>query len=301
MITEPESARLPDLLAEWFAGEKVAVLFTDERYIQAFQGDQRFRINRGPGPLLDTVVHKRRFYEFLQAGDLGPIPHTVDSSVDPFDIFPGVFRTRVWRSWQGTRKHPRGRIIAGKADLAKWREFASSHGLTEEDWGYQAHLSAEPEHNVSVCGWHEAGIQQYIITRRLHVASGLGWVVERISDPDGLTPITRRILDALQYVGPFELEFVFDPASEIYRAIELNPRFWMQHRLAQVLTDHALVRRSLGRRGSADVEKAGPRHWIQTDVALTQPLTAARYALTGVMAHPAKGSLAALIQRRLRR
>jgi len=301
LITKPESARLPDLLMEWFGGEETAVLFTDERYLQIFHDDGRFHLTRGPGSLLDTVLHKGQFYEFLRTNDLGPTPHTVDSSVDPTEIFPGVYRTRVWRSWDQQQKRPRGRLIRSKTDLAQWRDFAAAQGLTHTDWGYQAQLSTAPIHNVSVCGWHDESIQQYIVTRRIEVAAGLGWVVERIEDPNDLMAVTSRILDALSYVGPFELEFVLDLESRVYRVIELNPRFWMQHRLANVLTEHALVRRALGQRGRTTVKDGGPRYWIQPDVAITQPLRAARYRLSGIWGYPIKGSLAALIRRRLRR
>ncbi len=294
-----ESAEsLPDALASRVGGEETAILHTDERFLSAFADDTRFVGVPGAGDEVDTVLHRARFYDRLDRESLAPTPDTIPSHVNPRPVFGGVYRSRVWHTWRGLERLPRGGVIDSPAALERWRETAREAGLSDDEWGFQAQLSARPEDNISVCGWHDAGVRQYIVTRRRGVAAGLGWWVQRILDPARLLETTARVLDAFEFEGPFELEFVRDPGDGVYRVIELNPRFWMQHRLAQILTDHALVRRALGMVATETV-KEGPQHWLQTDVVLRRPIRTSGLALRAVWAHPPAEAAGTLLRRTL--
>jgi len=204
----------------------------------------------------------------------------------------------VWHTWRGLERLPRGGLIQNARDLLAWRSQVDECALEDDHWGYQEQLSSAPEHNVSVSGWHGAEVHQSIVTRRRGVANGVGWWIERIEDPDNLTRVARDILSALKFEGPFELEFVWDERDLRFKIIELNPRFWMQHRLIQVLTDHALARRCLGHEARDDVDKDGPRMWFQTDVAITHPFRTAQHLHHAVLAYPSKGALSAVFRRK---
>ena len=238
-------------------------------------------------------------YEHIEQLALAPTPKSIESSEDPWSVFDGPFRSRVWESWVDGRRQRRGRVIENPQDHSAWMEEASEAGFRESGWGYQEQLSPQPEHNVSVCGWHSHNHQQSIVTRRVSVANGLGWLVERIPDPGPLVEQAHGILASLDYEGPFELEFVKSLYDEVYKVIELNPRFWMQHRIFEMATKHALVRRCLGLPSRTSITD-GPKYWMNTDVAMTRPLISARYLRKGVLSHPIKGSVPALIRRQLR-
>ena len=184
--------------------------------------------------------------------------------------------------------------------MDSWRQTVVAQQLKPTDWGYQQQLSAQPRDNVSVAGWHDSETRQSIVTRRVSVASGVGWLIERISDPSNLVEQAHNILAALNFEGPFELEYVLDPSDGIFRVIELNPRFWMQHRLFQHLTNHAPIRKFLGKRHSTTVRCDGPTSWLQTDVALISPLQAAKHFRKGILAHPTKGALGHLMLTKLK-
>jgi hypothetical protein len=77
-------------------------------------------------------------------------------------------------------------------------------------------------------------------------AKGDGDVVGLKEPPDGLLETTSNILSALDYSGPFELEFVFDARNKQYKVIELNPRFWLQHGLVESVSGCAPVARYIG-------------------------------------------------------
>ena len=63
--------------------------------------------------------------------------------------------------------------------------------------------------------------------------TGTGVVVESIRNPEVLS-LATRLLQHLGYRGIAEVEFKRDPANGIYHLIEINPRFWDQHRLGAV-------------------------------------------------------------------
>ncbi len=300
LITEPESDRLPDLISENYRPSETGVLFTDERYLHSFLSSGQFRHFKGAGDRLQTAVNKWQFYQFIESEKLASIPLTVPSDVDPFSVFSGPFRSRVWQSWSQLKKYPRGRLIRSQSELDNWKAEVITKQIDSTEWGYQQQLSAKPNDNVSVVGWHDRETRQSLVTRRVSVASGLGWLIERIDDPSELVDQAHNILDALDFEGPFEMEYVFNPSDNTFRVIELNPRFWMQHRLFQHLTDHAPIRRFLGKRYSKTVRCDGPVNWLQTDVALASPVMAAKYLRKGILAHPIKGALSNLIVRKMR-
>jgi hypothetical protein len=59
------------------------------------------------------------------------------------------------------------------------------------------------------------------------------WVITRNAFINELTPIVKKILDCIDFVGICELEFLLDYQNK-WRLLELNPRPWLQIGLARV-------------------------------------------------------------------
>lgn len=96
-------------------------------------------------------------------------------------------------------------------------------------------MGLAPDDNVSVCGWHDAPAQRYVATHRVlqfPERESSGDVCELLPLVPELARTARSLLDALHYIGPFELEFVRDARTGRYCPIESNPRFWIQRLLA---------------------------------------------------------------------
>jgi hypothetical protein len=222
----------------------------------------------------DIIFDRYRFYEFVGKLQCIGIPRTIESYENPFGAFGPQFIIRMKRSWVGSEKLPRLSIVHGENELEKIEKVYESHGYTRDMWCYQELLSISDKHNVSVCGWHDQGYQQYAVTRKVvqhPPKTGNGDVVEIMKDfPEELPDVTKRILDSLHYAGPFEMEFVFDLNSNTYKVIELNPRYWMQHGLVEELTDYALIRRNIGEEGLKVIpaEELPHRYWVNTNQAL---------------------------------
>jgi hypothetical protein len=244
---------------------KDAVLAADLKNVLAFTGAEISN---------DYIFDRYKFYKFVEALQCINVPHTIENYENPFGIFGSQFIIRMKRSWVGSEKLPRLSIVHGENELEKIEKDYESHGYTRDMWCYQELLSISDKHNVSVCGWHDPTYQQYAVTRKVvqHPPKiGNGDVVETMTDfPDELPNATKKILDALHYAGPFEMEFVFDLNSNTYKVIELNPRYWMQHGLVEELTDHALVRRNIVETDLKEIppEALPHRYWVNTNQAL---------------------------------
>ena len=260
------------------------VFFTDERFHPAFRdelSDPRLENTRfflGSAKHLDTILDRYAFYQFIERRTLAEVPRTIAGTADPWSTFPGKFFLRPKRSWRGLMKLSRVKLISA---TSQWRETISvwrQQGLDENDWCYQEVLSVSNRHNVSISGWHDPQHHSYVATRKVfqHPAkTGNGDVCEIIEPPAGLLATTKGLLDALQYAGPFELEFVLDKNSGSYKVIELNPRFWMQHALVGAVTGQDPVRRYVGLPVDRCAKRSPcPTHWVNTIYAVFRLLRA---------------------------
>jgi len=231
-----------------------ALFLTDERFHPQLAGQERpddggVVFTTGVAKDIDTVCDRPSFYAFLSGRGLAATPKTIPSSEDPFAAFGDAFVLRMRRSWCALGKLPRGRMIRGEEQLRRAVRDLETRGIDGSEWVYQERLGAGCRDCVSVSGWHSSGVQDYLVTRsvaREPDETGCAVVVELFSPAPDLTAQARAVLSALEYCGPFELEFVRDARTGEFKVIELNPRFWMQHRLAARILGNVLVRRGLG-------------------------------------------------------
>lgn len=256
------------------------IMFTDETYMDTVQealDTERLKNTiayTGSATGNEKIFDRLLFYQFIDQldarGTLTPL--TVEGTQNPFSLFESTFVVRLRRSWHSGVILPSITIVRDRPQYEEAiRQFREA-GLTPNDWCFQELLSVSDQHNLSVCGWHDEFFHQYLVTRKVlqhPPRTGNGDVVENIADyPQELTEATRRILDAMRYRGPFEMEFVFDTHSNCYKVIELNPRFWMQHGLFEELTGNLLVRKALNEDGEfrATLPEDFPhRYWINSN------------------------------------
>jgi len=141
-------------------------------------------------------------------------------------------------SWRGLRKMPRGYICRSAADVDRALEQLTAGGWERSQFFWQRLIAGPITNNYSVCGFADATdpTRSAMLVVRKVLGDGptvmsCGAVVETVQDPAGLIPRAARLLRALNYTGPFELEFLLDLGSDQYYLLEFNPRFWMQHGL----------------------------------------------------------------------
>ena len=248
-----ESADLVDYATQFATqGAAVHLFLTDEALLDDIeaQQDALSAANVSLYPRIknswELVTDRKKFYDFVCSRGLAEVPQHVCHSINPWEVFPNGFRARVWKSWNRGRKLSRGMNVMNVEDFQRWLRVVHSEDLRPSEWAFQKLLSCEPRDNVSVCGWHDQDEQLYFVTRKLVQKQDIGAIVECVSACGDLLGTARKILVALGFEGAFELEFLRDPSDDRFKVLELNPRFWMQHRLIAKLTDNALVRRHLG-------------------------------------------------------
>jgi len=255
------------------AGDRKVIFFTHEAYHEAFVGapshpwfaEARFFV--GSKSHLHTILDRYEFYRFVSEHTPAEVPRTIAGHADPWSVFPHGFCLRARYSWQAGRKLPRVMLVRDRKEHQRAVQVMRTAGLEEDDWCYQEILSVAARHNISVCGWHESGRCQYWTTRKVlqHPPRvGNGDVCEFCAAAPGMTDAVRRLLDALEYMGPFEVEFVFDRRQQSYKIIELNPRFWMQHGLIEAVSGDVLVRRYAGLPLDGTPVSSRFRYWVNT-------------------------------------
>ncbi|MCB9911380.1 MAG: hypothetical protein H7A46_18290 [Verrucomicrobiales bacterium] len=258
-----------------------ALFFTDESLLPAVHRGSsdawmaNARVYPGGKCDLEIILDRPAFYEFIERLGLAEVPRTIGSESDPFRTFPEGFFLRFRRSWDGLARLPRPRLVESQASFKREVESLTGAGWTAAQWCYQEKLSIDPKDNVSICGWHDARDPSYLATRKAFqypAQQGGGAIVEVVQVPAVLTDTTRGLLEALNYEGPFELEFVLDGNSGRYKIIELNPRLWMQHALHGAHTGQTIARRYLGLEAAPDAVIAPPLYWINGVVAANRVL-----------------------------
>ena len=109
----------------------------------------------------------------------------------------------------------------------------SRQGFQLSDYFLQDWLELRPDNNYSVCGFHDASASRrnlVAVVQRVapyQAGQSCSAVVAVVEDPGGLITSACRILDALKYIGPYEMEFVW--TGNGFNVLEFNPRFWLQH------------------------------------------------------------------------
>ncbi len=246
----------PGLIEQRFGQEgPVYVFFTDERFHPAFAAwlrvhpDSPIRCFLGSTTHMTAVLDRYEFCRFIKDRNLAPVPKTITGEEDPFEAFGDNFVLRTRTSWYSVTQRERVKLVEGRAHHAKLLKAFAERGLNAEHLSYQELLSIRDEDNVSICGWYGPEHRHVYCTHKLlqwPPKTGGGDVVERMVAPNGIQVQAEAILAALEYDGPFEMEFVYDENSREYKVTELNPRFWLQHGLIEQISGNALASRYLG-------------------------------------------------------
>lgn len=166
-----------------------------------------------------------------------------DTSVN----FPCLVKSK--HSWQNQEKLPRGWVCRDGSDFQAALARITREGYTPESFFIQEWLGDGPCRVISVCGFHDTHAQKRnivaVVERIAAHSEGLSCssAVETIPDEWGLIDQATAILNALAFVGPYELEFLV--VGNSVQVLELNPRFWMQHAIFLV-AGNGLIKRYMG-------------------------------------------------------
>ena len=210
----------------------------------AGQGDMDYQPKELPKPVFDD---KLAFAEFAAKLRI-PTPSSQELPGE-LEESQGKVLVKARHSWRDGKLLPRGWVCQGKDDFAKALAEIGKNGHQADHYMLQEWLEIAPGDNFSVCGYHDAqeprrnlaATVQRIASR--NDGQSCSAVVAVVEDPAGLAGHTKNLLDGLGFTGPYELEFV--RTVDGFKALELNPRFWLQHGLF-LETGNGVVKRYLG-------------------------------------------------------
>ncbi len=242
---------VPPLSREPRRGDRL--FFTDESGLGRYLGREGFEFHprRVDWPLDDKFA----FVGVVRAAGGDPVPGRPLEELDRIERFPIILKGR--HSWVDDRPHPRGAICRSAADVRAALDRFAREGFPASGFYLQAWIPDGVTNCWSVSGWFDAERPEreaLLVTQKLAATrDGLGYalLVGTMPDPGGLVERSRRLLAALRYTGPFELEFLHDSLAGTFHELELNPRFWLQHSVFVEARDNVLLRRYLGREDGA--------------------------------------------------
>lgn len=248
--------------------EPAWLLFTEEYTLgQALKGELKgqFLPQQFPSALLDDKWAFAVWLESKQDLTTGLRQWSLDEQASL--VFPCLLKAK--HSWQGSIKLPRGWICRCEQEVQQSLEQLKQLGLDRSAFFFQEWLGDQEHQNISVCGFHDSqnhARNTTAIVKRLlsHQQQGLSCaaMVETIPDQWDLHTKTKQILDALAFVGPYELEFMLTPQQLV--VLELNPRFWMQHAIF-LPRGNALLKRYFALDSSADQQEHNLENLVWID------------------------------------
>lgn len=284
VLSAHEAENLPEAIAERWGNRdcNIYACFTNERYHHSFaqwkrdHPDDNIIVQFGDFDCVSTILDRYQLYRFIEERHLAAVPKTIPGTEDPFDVFGDDFVIRPKESFQSPSHREYVNIVHGKQAYEETMTGFTSRGVGAEQLCFQELLSIKNESSVAIGGWFDLKNKHlYCLRKKFQHPPGVGSgdVCERIDPPKGMMESAVAILTQLNYQGPLELEFVFDNNSNEYKVIEMNPRFWMQHGLLELISGRALLSRYLGKEPlPVSREQADTKYWVNTVQCLCRAL-----------------------------
>jgi len=214
-----------------FVTSDAEILFVAER--REWLG-QYYRIACPTAQLARDLIDKRTQYKLVERLRL-PMPHTYhgiassDAQSSDFE-FPLVIKPAISNQWPLGRQ--KAVVVEDAFELERQLRDLERIG---SDVVVQSAIPGPPSQLYTVLAY--VGLSgepliwgTYRKVRQYPVDFGMGAVVEAVSVPT-LEETALRLLRGLGFTGPCGIEFKQDPRDGIFRFIEINPRFELQHSL----------------------------------------------------------------------
>lgn len=208
--------------------------------------------------IVELCCNKKESYSIANSVGI-PVPrmYTIDDAIS----FPVVVKPSI--SYENNVKMPHGCRVENRRDLIDTFGKLSSL-IGEENVIIQEIIWGGAKNNFSLASYFKDGhFLGTFCSRKLKQYPpefGTGCIVEPISDEQihqDLQNYAFRFLDAIGYKGISEIEFMYDNETHQFKFIEINPRFWMQHHLADAVGvdffDPVLFDRSAGTQQKKDI------------------------------------------------
>lgn len=198
--------------------------------------ETRYTVISPDESIVELCCNKKESYSIAQRVGI-PVPQMY--AIDDLISFPVVVKPSI--SYEKSIKMPHGSRVDNQNDLIiKFRDLSSLIG--EENVIIQEVVGGGATNNISFSSYFKDGqFRATFCSRKLKQYPpefGTGCIVEPVTDVDTHSKLQNYVyefLHAIGYEGISEIEFMYDDNTHQFKFIEINPRFWMQHNLANSL------------------------------------------------------------------
>jgi hypothetical protein len=243
------------------------LFFTEEASLRrALLGELEgnFLPSQFPLHLLDN---KWEFVNWLKEQRLVKVPKQWSLAEREQVAYPCLLKAK--HSWVGLINLPRGWLCRSAKEIEDRLIYIKSQGFDSKHFFLQEWFGSTQCRVISVCGFHDskknyrnlvAVVERIFASEK--VLSGSA-AVETIDDEWLLTLNATAILNRLDFIGPYEMEFLVHGDNVLF--LELNPRFWMQHAIF-LKNGNGLIKRylKLDREQDHLLNKINDVIWIDT-------------------------------------
>jgi D-aspartate ligase len=252
----PDSLDEPEELCEFLVsfskkGTRKPVVFPTRDHDLIFLDRYRKRLEPHfilplpPSDVLDRVLNKWRLFETANACDL-PTPETYliqdDKELELVRLslhYPLVLKpiyAADWRKdgvWEAVGKRKAIYVESEDHLLEEYNAFKR----VQPKVILQKYVEGEDQDIYTFCSYcdQESDVVVSFNTRKIIQAPerfGTGILVKSTISKEP-SKLGRRLLKHLRFTGVSEIEYKRDPSTGTYYLIEVNPRFWDQHRLSR--------------------------------------------------------------------
>jgi predicted ATP-grasp superfamily ATP-dependent carboligase len=217
------------------------IIPTDEKWVYFLSKNKemlesKFEVLVPEWNIVEYCYNKKMSYEIAKnTGIPIPILYGINDDIQ-FPVF-----VRPCMSYKNNSKMPRGYKVNNREELLK-RYKEMSPIVEEENVLIQEIIGGGVKNNYSFASYFKEGrFHGEFCSRKLKQYPGefgTGCVVEPITDENNkkkLEEYAFKFLKEIGFYGISEIEFMYDREDDQFKFIEINPRIWMQHRLASEL------------------------------------------------------------------
>ena len=217
------------------------IIPTDEKWVYFLSRNKKpleskFEVLVPEWNIVEYCYNKKLSYEVAKnTGIPIPILYGINDDIQ-FPVF-----VKPCMSYKNNLKMPRGYKVNNREELRKrYKEMFPL--VEEENVLIQEIIGGGAKNNYSFASYFKEGrFYGKFCSRKLKQYPGefgTGCVVEPIIDENikkKLEEYGFKFLKEIGFYGISEIEFMYDEKDDQFKFIEMNPRIWMQHRLASEL------------------------------------------------------------------
>lgn len=245
-VPYPEGELLESLLAMGKSGKYLHWLIMPTSDLQVrtvsqnkAQLEQYFKVSTDDWEKVEVFFNKTLTYKTAEALDIDIpktwFPQSLDDVKRNAYVFPCIVKPAVVQQFY-KETHKKVFFCQNKNELIQNYKIALDI-IPKDEIIIQDIIPGSSENQFSACFTYNVSqpiVQMVARRKRQHpIDFGNATTFAETVDNEELISIARTLLDKIGYIGICEVEFKFDMRDKKYKLLEVNPRTWKWHSIAE--------------------------------------------------------------------